>query len=290
METGPLTNTPDVTECIQSPSKSTLGGPVAGSAAGTQSVIEGNQPKDIHSTLSPTQDGAVIEGSQEQGRQPNPSVMEENQRQGLQSISTTTHNYIGCSVSQYDLSNSSHTSLGNPEHRGCVSQASLSIRIKQLNEVFEEIRTLHTAEEPLKKHNHVALCGAPGDGKTSIALKICEKYLLKKYEVVFVENIEEFQVDTIIQRQCDMLIVFDDMFGSVAFPSYLQKIKKVLTALADDIVNISVQKEQQDKRKRELKKLNVDKKNETLGDDDSKASTNSKVSSLSRTYNWNEGM
>ncbi|XP_046564808.1 uncharacterized protein LOC124273568 isoform X2 [Haliotis rubra] len=257
-------------------------------------------------SLLPSENQAAIEGCQRQGRQSNPSstqegavatsstdtsaVIEENQQQGLQSISTTTHNYIGCSVSQYDLSNSSQTSEGNPGHRGCVSQASLSIRIKQLNEGFEEIGTLHKAEELLKRHNHVTVCGAPGDGKTSIALKMCEKYLRKKYEVVFVENVEEFQEDTIIQRQCHMLIVFDDIFGSGPFPSNVQKIKKVLARLADVLVNISVQMVEQDKKKREQKKLNADKKkNESLSAADAKSLYKVRFIFTSRTYNWNEG-
>ncbi|XP_046583102.1 uncharacterized protein LOC124290439 [Haliotis rubra] len=177
---------------------------------------QGRQPN-----LSSTQDDAlalpstdtpvVRKWSQRQGMQFNPSstqegvmalqrtdppaVMEENQRQGIQSSSPITHNHIGCSVSQYDLSNSSHTSLGNPGHRGCVSQASLSIRIKQLNEVFEGIHTLHTAEELLKKHNHVAVCGAPGDGKQALLsryvrnickrnMKLCLLKILKSFKQI----------------------------------------------------------------------------------------------------------
>ncbi|XP_067650306.1 uncharacterized protein, partial [Haliotis asinina] len=175
-------------------------------------------------------------------------------------------------------------------HHGCVSQASLSIRIKQLNEVFQEIGTLHKAKELVKRHSHVTLCGAPGDGKTSIALKICEKYLQKKYEVLFVDNTEEFQVDAIIQRQCHMLIVFDDIFGSIVFPSNLQKIRKVLTVLTDALVNISVQKEEQDKKKREQKKLNEDKKKtETLSDANAKKINKVCFIFTSRTYDWNEG-
>ncbi|XP_048242544.1 uncharacterized protein LOC124119618 isoform X2 [Haliotis rufescens] len=128
---------------------------------------------------------------------------------------------------------------------------SLGIRIKQLNKVFKETYIFHEAEELLERHNHVAICGAPGEGKTCTALKICEKYLHKKHEVVFVENIEVFDVDTIIQRTCDMLVVFDDIFGSAAVPSNLEKIRKVLTALVDALVNISIQQEQAAENKQE---------------------------------------
>ncbi|XP_067648810.1 uncharacterized protein [Haliotis asinina] len=280
---------------------------LTGPSTDTQVVREGEQQGRQHNPTSTEECGvagaatdspAARKVSQQQGRQLSPSstthipvvIPEDNQQQRLQSVSTTTHNYLGSSVCQYDLSNSSQTLDGSPGHRGCLSQASLSIRIRQLNEVFEEVGTLHKTEERLKRHSHVTVCGAPGDGKTSIALKICEKYLPKKYEVLFVDNIEEFQVDTIIQRQCHMLIVFDDIFGSVSFPSNLQKIRKVLTVLANSLVNISVQKEEQDKKKRAQKNMNAgEKTKETLPDADPKILYKLRFIFTSRTYNWNEG-
>ncbi|XP_048242542.1 serine/threonine-protein phosphatase 6 regulatory ankyrin repeat subunit C-like isoform X2 [Haliotis rufescens] len=175
--------------------------------------------------------------------------------------------------------------VSNHGHQGCASQASLGIRIKQLNEVFKETHTLHKAEELLERHNHVAICGAPGEGKTCTALKICEKYLHKKHEVVFVENIEVFDVDTIIQRTCDMLVVFDDIFGSVAFPSSSEKIHKVLIALVDGLVNTSFQQEQAAQKKRDWK----NKQDKTQADEKPKSPHKLLLIFTSRSYNWNEG-
>ncbi|XP_071104313.1 uncharacterized protein [Haliotis cracherodii] len=172
----------------------------------------------------------------------------------------------------------------NHGRQGCASQESLGIRIKQLNEVFKETHTLHKAEELLERHNHVAICGAPGEGKTSTALNICKKYLHKKYEVVFVENIEVFDVDTIIQRRCDMLVVFDDIFGSVAFPSSLEKIHKVLIALVDDLVNTSFQQEQAAQKRDWKNKLD-----KTQTDEKPKSPHKLHFIFTSRSYNWNEG-
>ncbi|XP_048242522.1 uncharacterized protein LOC124119615 [Haliotis rufescens] len=161
-----------------------------------------------------TQDGAVARPSTD-----TVAAIEGSQQQVAQSISTTTHNYFGSTVSHYDLSNSSNVAMGDGRHQGCISQECLSVRINQLRDMFVETHALDKAKELLKRHNHVAICGAPGDGKTSAALRICEAYMKKKYQVLFVESIEEFDSDVVIKRKCDMLLVFDDVFGSVAFPS-----------------------------------------------------------------------
>ncbi|XP_071104800.1 serine/threonine-protein phosphatase 6 regulatory ankyrin repeat subunit B-like [Haliotis cracherodii] len=265
---------------------STLDSAVSGPSTDAQAVIEVSQQQGRQSTPTSTLDGAVA-GSFTDAL----AVTEGRKQQGRQSTSTTTHNDIGCSASQYDLSNSYNTSVGNHGHRGCASQESLGIRIKQLNEVFEETHTLHKAEELLKRHKHVGIIGAPGEGKTSTALNICEKYLHKKYEVVFVDNIEVFDVDTIIQRTCDMLVVFDDIFGSVTVPSNLEKIHKVLTALVDALVYTSFQQEQAAQKKGDGKKSHTvnNKQEETQAGE-----MQNKVHKLhfiftSRSYNWNEG-
>ncbi|XP_048242519.1 serine/threonine-protein phosphatase 6 regulatory ankyrin repeat subunit B-like [Haliotis rufescens] len=184
--------------------------------------------------------------------------------------------YPSCSVPQYDLSNSSNVVF---LLQVVQYPKSLRIRIKQLNEVFKETHTLHKAEELLKRHNHVAIIGAPGEGKTSTALKICEKYLHKKYEVVFVDNFEIFDVDTIIQRTCNMLVVFDDIFGSVTVPSNCEKIHKVSTALVDALFQ----------QEHDAMKQKPNKQEETqAGEIQNKAHKLHFIFS-SRSYNWNEG-
>ncbi|XP_046567305.1 uncharacterized protein LOC124275711 [Haliotis rubra] len=234
-----------------------------------------------YNTLTP--DGTVTrptietvtatEGSQQQGGQPTTTLTpdgtvarpttgtvtatEGSQQQGVQSFSTTTHNYLpGCSVSHYDISNSSNTAVGDSGHRGCISQESLSIRINQLSDMLVQTRAIHKAEDLLKRHSHVSICGAPGDGKTTAALRICETYMKKNYQVLFVENIEEFDIDVVIKRKCDMLVVFDDIFGSVAFPSSLEKIRKVFNALVDILFRLKRGAElaADEERKKKVKK------------------------------------
>ncbi|XP_048242032.1 uncharacterized protein LOC125374739 [Haliotis rufescens] len=298
---------------------STQDGAVVGPSTYTVDVAEGSQQQGRQlTTTTSTQDGAVTrpytdyvaatEGSQQQGRQLNTSTpdgavarpytetvaaTEGSQQQGAQSISTTTHNYFGSTVSHYDLSNSSNVAMGDGRHKGCISQECLSVRINQLSDMFVETHALDKAKELLKRHNHVAICGAPGDGKTSAALGICEAYMKKKYQVLFVESIEEFDSDVVIKRKCDMLLVFDDVFGSVAFPSSLEKIHKMFNALVDALLRFTRDKELKAKEKQPQKKINERKKKEyeMQCEDEKTQVCNYKLRFIftSRSYNWNEG-
>ncbi|XP_048242525.1 uncharacterized protein LOC124119609 [Haliotis rufescens] len=283
----------------------------------TVAATEGSQQQGRHLNTS-TQDGAVArpftdtvaatEGSQQQGRQLNTSTpdgavarpftdtvaaTEGSQQQVAQSISTTTHNYFGSTVSHYDLSNSSNVAMEDGRHQGCISQECLSVRINQLSDMFVETHALDKAKELLKRHNHVAICGAPGDGKTSAALRICEAYMKKKYQVLFVESIEEFDGDVVIKRKCDMLLVFDDVFGSVAFPSSLEKIHKNFNALVDVLLRFTRDKELKAKEKQPQKKINERRKkeDEKQCEDEKTPVCNYKLRFIftSRSYNWNEG-
>ncbi|XP_048241764.1 ankyrin repeat and KH domain-containing protein mask-like [Haliotis rufescens] len=178
-------------------------------------------------------------------------------------------------------------------HQGCISQECLSVRINQLSDMFVETHALDKAKELLKRHNHVAICGAPGDGKTSAALRICEAYMKKKYQVLFVESIEEFDSDVVIKRKCDMLVVFDDVFGSVAFPSSLEKIHKMFNALVDVLLRFTRDKELKAKEKQPQKKINERRKkeDEKQCEDEKTPVCNYKLRFIftSRSYNWNEG-
>ncbi|XP_071104885.1 serine/threonine-protein phosphatase 6 regulatory ankyrin repeat subunit B-like [Haliotis cracherodii] len=233
------------------------------------------------------QDGAVAR------RSTDTVASTEGSQQGPQSISTTTHNYIDCTVSHYDVSNSPGIAVGDSKHQGCISQGCLSVRINQLSDMFVETHALDKAQELLKRHNHVAICGAPGDGKTSAALRICEAYMKKKYQVLFVESIEEFDSDVVIERKCDMLVVFDDVFGSVTFPSSLEKIHRVFNALVDVLLRFARDKELTAKEKQTKKKhdKSMKKEDEKQCEDEKTPVCNYKLRFIftSRSYNWNEG-
>ncbi|XP_048251793.1 uncharacterized protein LOC125379938 [Haliotis rufescens] len=156
------------------------------------------------------------------------------------STSSTQHNYYQCPVSQTNISNASNVSVGDLAHRGCLSQENLTTRIDNLKKEFIHVHALEVAEELLKKNRHIAINGAPGDGKTSIALMLCDTYLKKSHSVLFVENVDHFDVNLIIKRNNDMLVVFDDMFGSVTLPSSLEAIHKVFSALVESLCVLSV--------------------------------------------------
>ncbi|XP_071108742.1 serine/threonine-protein phosphatase 6 regulatory ankyrin repeat subunit B-like isoform X2 [Haliotis cracherodii] len=206
--------------------------------------------------------------------------------QGRQPTATTAiqHNYSG-PVSQVDLTNATNVSVsvGEQGARGCLSQERYCQKLDLLKEYFVDIHALQTAQQLLEKHGHVSICGAPGDGKTSIALKICEAYQQKGYETVFVENIERFDVDTISKRQSHMLVVFDDIFGSVTFSSNLEKLHELFSALVDDLAKTAADTERDSKKKKDKQSKGKEQSNEET------PIYRLKLVFTSRTYIWKEG-
>ncbi|XP_048243674.1 uncharacterized protein LOC124141914 [Haliotis rufescens] len=234
--------------------------------------MEGNpDSRDHQMTGRLTEEAADLLRRTEQGRQPT-------------STTAIQHNYSG-PVSQVDLTNATNVSVsvGEQGARGCLSQERYCQKVELLNEYFVDIHALQTAQQLLEKHGHVSICGAPGDGKTSIALKICEAYQQKRYETVFVENIERFDVDTISKRQSHMLVVFDDIFGSVTFSSNLEKLHELFSALVDDLAKTAGDKESDSMRKKDKQSKGKEKSNEET------PIYRLKLVFTSRTYIWKEG-
>ncbi|XP_046568223.1 uncharacterized protein LOC124276596 isoform X2 [Haliotis rubra] len=231
--------------------------------------------RDQHMTRRLTEEAAEVLRRNEQGRQ-------------LTSVSAIQHNYGG-PVSQVDLTNASNVSVsvGEQGTKGCLSQERFCQKMELLKKYFVDIHALQTAKQLLEKHGHVSICGAPGDGKTSIALMICEAYQQQGYETVFVENIEHFDVDTVSKRQSHMLVVFDDIFGCVTFISNLEKLHKLFSALVDDraktAADIEVSKKKKKKKKKGEQSKQEDKSNEEI------PVYRLKLVFTSRTYNWKEG-
>ncbi|XP_071088965.1 serine/threonine-protein phosphatase 6 regulatory ankyrin repeat subunit B-like [Haliotis cracherodii] len=205
--------------------------------------------------------------------------------QGRQPTSTTAiqNNYSG-PLSHVDLTNATNVciSVGEQGTR-CLSQECYCQKVELLKQYFVDIHALQTAQQLLEKHGHVSICGAPGDGKTSIALIICEAYQQKRYETVFVENIERFDVDTISKRQSHMLVVFDDIFGSVTFSSNLEKLHKLFSDLNDNLAKTAADTERESKKKKEKKSKGKEKYNEET------PIYRLKLVFTSRTYIWKEG-
>ncbi|XP_048243898.1 uncharacterized protein LOC124124931 [Haliotis rufescens] len=234
--------------------------------------MEGNPDSRDHQTTGRlTEEAADLLRRTEQGRQPT-------------ATSSIQHNYSG-PVTQVDLTNATNVSVfvGELGARGCLSQERYCQKVELLKEYFVDIHALQTAQQLLEKHGHVSICGAPGDGKTSIALKICEAYQQKRYKTLFVENIERFDVDTISKRQSHMLVVFDDIFGSVTFSSNLEKLHELFSALVDDLAKTVADKERDSKKKKDKQSKDKEQSNEET------PIYRLKLVFTSRTYIWKEG-
>ncbi|XP_071096206.1 uncharacterized protein [Haliotis cracherodii] len=166
---------------------------------------------------------------------------------------------------------------------------SVITRIDNLKNTFVQIDQLETAEDLLERYDHAANCGAPGDGKTSIALMLCEKYLRKHYEVLFIEHIEQFDVNVIIKRHNHIFIVFDDIFGSVTFPTNLENTQKVFSALEEALQIDILEKECKTRSNQGRRQAKPDQDESQPSEKESQQTFKLCFLFTSRTYNWNEG-
>ncbi|XP_071083404.1 alpha-latroinsectotoxin-Lt1a-like [Haliotis cracherodii] len=232
----------------------------------------------METNSNPPQDGAMSRNFSGAS-----TDVQSNVNNGRQHVTSPTALLTAC----YDFSNSRNVSLsfGDVECKGCVSQENFWSRVEALKEVFVGVHTLGATKHLLEKHGHVNICGAPGDGKTSIAMMVCDEYRNQNYETLFVENIEKFEVDTTTKRRSNMLIVFDDIFGCVTFPLNLEKINSVLRVLADSLTGIDGKQGEKGIKK---KKKDLEGGTESM-DTSSSQSFKLRFIFTSRTYNWNEG-
>ena len=71
---------------------------------------------------------------------------------------------------------------------------SLGLLVKNTKKVYVETAVFRKAAQVLNEHGHVTISGASGEGKTATALMIGEKYRQKGYRVLFVNDIDRFQL------------------------------------------------------------------------------------------------
>ncbi|XP_067651758.1 uncharacterized protein [Haliotis asinina] len=147
------------------------------------------------------------------------------------------------------------------------------INTNQVKLCSANIKVLKRAVDILERHNHVAITGVAGDGKTSIATTICDQN--SKYEPLFVQHIEDFDVKIITNRRCHMLVIFDDIFNGLRFSSKLEEIFKVL---ADSLIHDDPKKTPKDSKRKSTSKRENPRSPFKLW-----------FIFTSRKYNWNRG-
>ncbi|XP_071099055.1 serine/threonine-protein phosphatase 6 regulatory ankyrin repeat subunit B-like [Haliotis cracherodii] len=87
--------------------------------------------------------------------------------------------------------------------------------IRDIKKAYVETETFKKVKEKLETFGHVTISGAPGSGKTSMALMLGAEYRKQGYELVLVEDVDKVQLSDFLDKGTDMCVIFDDMFKAV---------------------------------------------------------------------------
>ncbi|XP_071098532.1 serine/threonine-protein phosphatase 6 regulatory ankyrin repeat subunit B-like [Haliotis cracherodii] len=86
---------------------------------------------------------------------------------------------------------------------------------EDINDLFVETESFNLVKEKLKTFGHVTISGAPGEGKTSMALMLGAEYRSQGYELVLVEDVGTVQLSDCLGQGKDVCVIFDDIFQNV---------------------------------------------------------------------------
>ncbi|XP_046356561.2 uncharacterized protein LOC124135329 [Haliotis rufescens] len=211
------------------------------------------------------------------GRSSETDPAQRNEEQGRQS---TSQHFYDAPVTQYNFGKADTVGVttGNPARS--LSKEGLRLKIDQVESTFVDIQVLTKVKDILKRYHHVAIIGSAGDGKTSIAAMLCGMFM-SKYEALFVEHIDDFDVEIITTRCSHMLVVFDDIFDGCHCPSNL---KRILNVLANSLTHDASSTKQ-----KVTQKQKDSKRDSTSRGEQPKSSSKLLFIFTSRTYNWNRG-
>ncbi|XP_046336894.2 ankyrin-3-like isoform X2 [Haliotis rufescens] len=100
--------------------------------------------------------------------------------------------------------------------------------IKDIKKAYVETETFKKVKEKLETFGHVTISGAPGSGKTSMALMLGDEYRWQGYELVLVEDVDKVQLSDYMDKDEDVCVIFDDMFKAVRSYTDLFSLKHLL--------------------------------------------------------------
>ncbi|XP_071098531.1 serine/threonine-protein phosphatase 6 regulatory ankyrin repeat subunit B-like [Haliotis cracherodii] len=88
----------------------------------------------------------------------------------------------------------------------------LPCQIEHIKDLFIETGSFKEVKEKLNRFGHVTISGAPGEGKTSMALMLGAEYRKQGYELVLVEDVGTLQLSDCLGQGKDVCVIFDDIF------------------------------------------------------------------------------
>ncbi|XP_071102746.1 ankyrin repeat domain-containing protein 17-like [Haliotis cracherodii] len=115
--------------------------------------------------------------------------------------------------------------------QGTLGRGTLDLRTDEARNIFLPTEPYKDVKRKLKEFGHVTICGASGEGKTTMALVLGSQYRCKGYEVVFVDNIEKFDLDHCLSSHPRVFLIVDDMFGTVGLSANTSQVKSFLNNL-----------------------------------------------------------
>ncbi|XP_067653391.1 serine/threonine-protein phosphatase 6 regulatory ankyrin repeat subunit B-like [Haliotis asinina] len=110
-------------------------------------------------------------------------------------------------------------------------QTDLPYQLKNTSDVFFETDSFKKVKEMLEKFGHVTISGAPGAGKTSMALMLGAEYRTQGYEVVLAEDAGTFQLSNCLCKDKAVCVIFDDIFQDVGPSMDVHRLRQVLYQL-----------------------------------------------------------
>ncbi|XP_071099027.1 uncharacterized protein [Haliotis cracherodii] len=105
---------------------------------------------------------------------------------------------------------------------------SLEQKINDIEGLFVKTESFKKAKERLETFGHVTISGAPGSGKTSMALMLGADYRKQGYELVLIEGVDKVQLSDYREKDKDVCVIFDDMFKTVRSYFDMPRLKHVL--------------------------------------------------------------
>ncbi|XP_046550736.1 uncharacterized protein LOC124260454 [Haliotis rubra] len=135
---------------------------------------------------------------------------------------------------------------------GTMSSEATDWKIESTREVFVQTDSFQKVESKLIEHGHLTITGASGEGKTSMALMLGDKYKKKGFKLVFVDNIDKFDLAACVKDGQPLFIVFDDLFGTGS-SAEISNFRKVLTSLDEFIKHLTRSSETKKMTRQQMK-------------------------------------
>ncbi|XP_046555564.1 uncharacterized protein LOC124264824 [Haliotis rubra] len=167
------------------------------------------------------------------------AVSERRERQALSTRITAGSDFKGIIVQD-----SSDVSLSVGGHNdGIMKSDMLEMNLKRVKDVFEKTANYKRVKERLEKYGHVTMSGASGEGKTSIALMIGADLRNQGYELVFVDDVDKFELKNCDLRGKKVCLILDDIFGTVGLSTDVPHLRTMLQNLKHYLENANSSKD-----------------------------------------------